>query len=74
MERSAQVETLLLRVVASRDPVERLQALSALRLELDSIEAQLAAQAVDMGVSWREIGDAIGVSKQAAHRRHSAHG
>jgi len=57
--------------VAGPDPAERLAALSALRRELDSIETELAAQAVRAGMSWREIGRAIGVSKQAAHRRHS---
>lgn len=71
MEHSAEVEALVLRVVAGVDPAERLQALSALRRELDKIEAELAAAAVHSGMSWRQIGSAIGVSKQAAHRRHS---
>jgi hypothetical protein len=71
MERTAQVEALVLQVVAGADPATRLQALSTLRGELDSLEVELAAQAVRGGMSWREIGEALGVSKQAAHRRHS---
>ena len=71
MERTAQVEALVLRVVDGDDPATRLRALSALRRELDSLEAELAAQALRAGMSWREIGVALGVTKQAAHRRHS---
>ncbi|HEX3805067.1 MAG TPA: Clp protease N-terminal domain-containing protein [Solirubrobacteraceae bacterium] len=70
MQRSAQVEALVLRVVAGPDPAGRLEALCELRRELDAIEAELAAEAIRTGMSWREIGEAIGVSKQAAHRRH----
>jgi ATP-dependent Clp protease ATP-binding subunit ClpA len=70
MQRSAQVEALILRVVAGPDPAGRLEALCELRRELDAIEAELAAEAIRAGMSWREIGQAIGVSKQAAHRRH----
>jgi ATP-dependent Clp protease ATP-binding subunit ClpA len=70
MQRSAQVEALVLRVVAGTDPAARLEALCELRRELDAIESELAAEAIRAGMSWREIGAAIGVSKQAAHRRH----
>jgi hypothetical protein len=70
MQRSAQVETLIVRVVSGNDPAGQLEALCELRRELDSIEAELAAEAIRAGMSWREIGAAIGVSKQAAHRRH----
>jgi hypothetical protein len=71
MERTAQVEALVLQVVDGDDPATRLQALSALRSELDSLESELAAQALRAGMSWREIGEALGITKQAAHRRHS---
>lgn len=70
VQRSTQVESLVLRVVAGSEPAGRLQALSELRRELDVIESELAADAVRSGMSWREIGAALGVSKQAAHRRH----
>lgn len=69
-QRSSQVEALVMRVVSGGDPAGQLEALCELRRELDAIEAELAADAVRAGMSWREIGAAIGVSKQAAHRRH----
>ena len=70
MQRSSQVEALVVRVVSGSDPAGQLEALCELRRELDSIESELAADAIRAGMSWREIGAAIGVSKQAAHRRH----
>lgn len=59
-----------MRVVSGNDPAAQLEALCELRRELDAIESELAAEAIRAGMSWREIGAAIGVSKQAAHRRH----
>ena len=70
MQRSSQVEALVVRVVSGNDPAGQLEALCELRRELDAIESELAAEAIRAGMSWREIGAAIGVSKQAAHRRH----
>jgi ATP-dependent Clp protease ATP-binding subunit ClpA len=70
MQRSSQVEALIVRVVSGSDPAGQLEALCELRRELDAIESELAADAIRSGMSWREIGAAIGVSKQAAHRRH----
>ena len=70
MQRSSQVEGLVVRVVSGTDPAAQLEALCELRRELDTIESELAAEAIRAGMSWREIGAAIGVSKQAAHRRH----
>jgi ATP-dependent Clp protease ATP-binding subunit ClpA len=72
MARSANVGSLLARIARrGRDPTERLRALTQLRRELDSLETELAADALRAGRTWREIGAALGVSKQAAHRRHS---
>ncbi len=68
--RSTQIEALVVRVVSGSDPAGQLEALRELRRELDAMESELAADAVRAGMSWREIGAAIGVSKQAAHRRH----
>src|SRR5579875_993186 len=70
IQRSSQVEALVMRVVSGNDPAGQLEALCELRRELDTIESELAADAIRAGMSWREIGAAIGVSKQAAHRRH----
>ena len=57
---------------ASRQPnaEEALRALTALRRELDSLEPELVARALRAGSSWSQIAGALGVSKQAAHRKH----
>ncbi len=63
--------SLLDAVIADGDPAARLRALRKLRTELESLETETAADALRGGLSWRSIGDALGISKQAAHRRHS---
>jgi ATP-dependent Clp protease ATP-binding subunit ClpA len=70
MDRSAHLRSLLSTVLAAEDPAERLIALAGLRRELDTTETELAADALRAGMSWSQIGGALGVSKQAAHRRH----
>ena len=56
--------------LASPGLAERLHAVSALRRELAEAETKLVAEALGAGWSWSRIGDALGVSKQAAHSRH----
>lgn len=65
------VQALLVRVRDGSDPCDRLRAVVELRRELDALETELAADALRSGLTWREIGAALGISKQAAHRRHS---
>jgi ATP-dependent Clp protease ATP-binding subunit ClpA len=52
------------------DPDEALRALTALRRELDGLEPGLVARALRAGSSWSRIAASLGVSKQAAHRKH----
>lgn len=52
------------------DPEEALKALTALRRELDALEPALVARALRAGASWSQIARSLGVSKQAAHRKH----
>jgi ATP-dependent Clp protease ATP-binding subunit ClpA len=58
-------------VLTMQDPVERLRSLRRLEQELELFETELVADAISAGSTWRAVGAAIGVSKQAAHRRHS---
>lgn len=51
------------------DPAEALAAVVALRLAADKLERQAVAQAIAQGWSWAQIAEALGVSKQAAHKR-----
>src|SRR5689334_20381437 len=71
MDRPAQLRSLLSDVLTGPDPGECLGALVTLRRELDATETELAAAALRAGMSWSQIGAALNVSKQAAHRRHS---
>ena len=51
------------------DPAEALAAVVALRLMADKLERSAVNAALDQGWSWSQIAEALGVSKQAAHKR-----
>lgn len=51
------------------DPAEALAAVVALRLAADKLERKAVAQALAQGWSWAQVAEALGVSKQAAHKR-----
>jgi hypothetical protein len=54
-------------------PLEGLATLTEVRGTLDRIERLLVADARRQRIfSWQEIGSALGISRQAAHRRHAA--
>lgn len=54
----------------SRDPQEGLRAVAALRRLVERLEALQVASARRAGWSWEEIGQALGVSRQAVHKKH----
>lgn len=51
------------------DPADALAAVVALRRYADALERQAVNAAVKQGWSWSDIAQALGVSKQAAHKR-----
>jgi hypothetical protein len=55
----------------SRDPATGLRAVAALRRLLERLEALQVDNARSLGWSWQEIAMALGVSKQAAHKKHA---
>ena len=55
---------------ASRDPAVGLAAVASLRRLLESLEALQVGNARGQGWSWQQIADALGVSKQAVHKKH----
>lgn len=52
-----------------KDPAEALAAVVALRLLADKLERSAVNAALEQGWSWSQIAEALGVSKQAAHKR-----
>lgn len=52
------------------DPEAALRALTDLRAELDRLECEHVQRALGSGATWSRIAAALGVSKQAAHKRH----
>lgn len=59
------------RAERSSDPREGLAAVAELRRLLDDLEAHQVDRALHLGWSWSKVGSALGISKQAAHRRHA---
>lgn len=51
------------------DTPNALAAVLALRQSADELEAKAVQSALRQGWSWSQIAEALGVSKQAAHRR-----
>ena len=53
------------------DPEAGLRAVAELRGRLDALETSHVERALGGGCSWSRIGAALGVSRQAAHRKHA---
>jgi hypothetical protein len=62
--------TQLAAAAGDRDPKVGLQAVAALRKLLERIEAVQVRNARTRGWSWQEIAAALGVTRQAAHKKH----
>ncbi len=62
--------TKLAAAAGSRDPRVGLGAVAALRRLLESLEALQVESAREQDWSWQEIAEALGVSKQAVHKKH----
>ncbi len=55
----------------SRDPEVGLRAVAALRRLLESLERLQVDSARDQGWSWQEVATALGVSRQAVHKKYA---
>jgi hypothetical protein len=66
-----EVETLARRATQTADPEAGLRALTALRARLDELEMLQVSSAVESGLPWSDIARALGISRQAAHKRYS---
>ncbi len=56
--------------VIQPDPTDGLRAVAALRRLLEQLEDLHVGQARDLGWSWQDIAEALGVTKQTVHRKH----
>ncbi|WP_373986819.1 helix-turn-helix domain-containing protein [Duganella sp. BuS-21] len=54
------------------EPGDAMAAALALRDLADQIERKAVRRALDDGWTWAQIAEALGVSKQAAHKKHAA--
>jgi hypothetical protein len=52
-------------------PEKGLPAVAALRQELETLERHHVGTAIAQGWSWSRVAEALGVSKQAAHKKHA---
>lgn len=61
----------LAQLAGGTDPAEGLQAAAALRRLAELLEAAQVRNARRAGWSWQDIATALGVSKQAVHKKHA---
>jgi len=59
------------RAARAQDPAEGLRAVARLREMIDQLEARQVDRALQRGWSWAQVARPLGISKQAAHRRHA---
>jgi hypothetical protein len=52
------------------DPLQALAAVAALTREADRIAAVLVRRARNAGCTWAQVAEALGVSRQAVHKRY----
>jgi hypothetical protein len=60
--------------VDSPDPQVGLRAVAALRRLLEELEISHVAHARELGWSWEAIAGALGVTRQAVHKKHTRRG
>jgi len=64
------IVTQLERTLTASDPVRALRELRALRAELDAFERERVRVALESGESFAAVARALGITRQAAHRRY----
>jgi len=54
-----------------KDPVDALAAVVALRRNANRLERVAVKRAIQQGWTWEQVAAALGVTRQAAHKRHA---
>jgi hypothetical protein len=57
--------------VVSSDPADALAAVTALRRLADQVEDAAVEQVMRAGWSWPQVAEALGVTRQAVHKKHA---
>ncbi|MFD6096518.1 helix-turn-helix domain-containing protein [Nocardiopsis flavescens] len=60
----------LARATESDDPLVGLDATVRMRKEMERLETVLVRRARNRGATWERIAEALGVSKQAVHKKY----
>lgn len=58
-------------IPSPEDPAAALAAVVSLRRLADRLELASVQCAVEQGWSWTQVAEALGVTRQAAHKRHA---
>jgi glycosyltransferase involved in cell wall biosynthesis len=61
----------VVKVPSPDDPAEALAAVVSLRRLAEQLERAAVARAVEEGWTWAQVAEALGVTRQAAHKRHA---
>jgi hypothetical protein len=69
-ESADRLRELIEHTVRATQPAAALRAMTVLREELDAFERLQVARALDAGQSFGDVARALGISRQAAHRRY----
>ena len=58
-------------IPSPEDPAEALATVVSLRRLADRLELASVQCAIDQGWTWTQVAEALGVTRQAAHKRHA---
>lgn len=58
-------------IPSAAHPADALAAVVALRRLADRLEYDAVARAVEQGWTWAQVAEALGVTRQAAHKKHA---
>lgn len=61
----------ILKIPSADEPAKALAAVVSLRRLAEQLERAAVAQAIEEGWTWAQVAEALGVTRQAAHKRHA---